>query len=938
MNDGRHALIIATGPHDDQAALPKDVAVLSDLLADPNVGGFNVDVVEAELEQSLDAIEQFFLNRGPEDDALFYVFGQTLQNADGDVFFPVAGTNVDLLEATAIPSTMIFSRIDTSKARRVAMFLDANIPHEVISRQIPKRRDLFIIATPAKESRSQATTAQIIADALLTGEADLDRDGSIDLAELITHANTRLELAQSVRFRTWLGGDPRTFIVAASTAGTRRIRATFAEYDDLTEREKEVLRLIADGYSNRQIAENLFLSSNTVARHVSGILRKLGITSRTQAALYERDRAGRFEALVDNAKVSDESSLQDTTNDASSPDTTASTGDSDKTGATEKITRNDALTVIDNPTGVDALGRSSLVAHLGSLLDQLVSRHPEGTAVVHIDGRWGAGKTTLVELLLHPERLSTPMSPWSRTPVTVQYDAWRESTVSPEWWSLASEVHRSVRAQRAWPTRFVMSAVDIISRLRRSPSMYIAGMFLVAATVGAWRGWWNDVSAPAKTIASLAGVGALGLAFGKALFWASPTFGRLHISATDNPLADIAAAVARLRRWTPRNAEAQRKADILFTAVLTVSAALAVADLWFATSATWLMYSACALAIGALLVYGSWTWHGRDEPKQPILLIVDDLDRCDSARVVKLLETIHTLMRERCTPRRLSKWRTPAPLMALVLADGRWLRKSFESTFAAFDSLSSPVHDLGADFTQKVFDHSVWVPALSNAQIQRYLAAITDGPVEESDAEQSSSAATTTRIAEKLIETIDPIDVYSPRVDKMLEPLPTQDRDRLAAQRAMRAIEQPSVERLARHLMSDGQYAAIMPPNPRLIKRVANTYGMLRALLDHLLLSEVDDVVIRAAILYVRFPTLVDEMLSSFGSSTSHGTRQAGNASAVNNAPSGNVSVDDAVSSETFGDTSSLWSRADVQQVLGEHSIERIARCYGFFAIDESTS
>ncbi len=55
---------------------------------------------------------------------------------------------------------------------------------------------------------------------------------------------------------------------------------------ELTEREEEVLRLIAHGKSNREIAEELSVAEITVSKHVSNILSKLHLASRTQAALY----------------------------------------------------------------------------------------------------------------------------------------------------------------------------------------------------------------------------------------------------------------------------------------------------------------------------------------------------------------------------------------------------------------------------------------------------------------------------------------------------------------------------------------------------------------------------------------------------------------------------------------------------------------------------
>jgi DNA-binding NarL/FixJ family response regulator len=55
--------------------------------------------------------------------------------------------------------------------------------------------------------------------------------------------------------------------------------------ETLTERETQVLRLLAQGASNKEIARDLFLGEKTVKTHVSNVLSKLGVQSRTQAAL-----------------------------------------------------------------------------------------------------------------------------------------------------------------------------------------------------------------------------------------------------------------------------------------------------------------------------------------------------------------------------------------------------------------------------------------------------------------------------------------------------------------------------------------------------------------------------------------------------------------------------------------------------------------------------
>ena len=69
----------------------------------------------------------------------------------------------------------------------------------------------------------------------------------------------------------------------------RRMREKKAEpepVEPLTDREKDVLRLLGHGMSNKEIAGTLFISEGTARTYVSNILGKLGLASRTQAALY----------------------------------------------------------------------------------------------------------------------------------------------------------------------------------------------------------------------------------------------------------------------------------------------------------------------------------------------------------------------------------------------------------------------------------------------------------------------------------------------------------------------------------------------------------------------------------------------------------------------------------------------------------------------------
>ena len=57
------------------------------------------------------------------------------------------------------------------------------------------------------------------------------------------------------------------------------------EIATLTERERQVLALLGEGHANKELAQRLYISERTARTHVSNVLRKLGLTSRTQAAL-----------------------------------------------------------------------------------------------------------------------------------------------------------------------------------------------------------------------------------------------------------------------------------------------------------------------------------------------------------------------------------------------------------------------------------------------------------------------------------------------------------------------------------------------------------------------------------------------------------------------------------------------------------------------------
>jgi DNA-binding NarL/FixJ family response regulator len=78
----------------------------------------------------------------------------------------------------------------------------------------------------------------------------------------------------------------RRFLPMLETAESREPHAEFA---DLTEREREVLEMIARGLSNDDIAQRLAISTKTVRNHVTTIFAKLGVTTRAQAIVMSRE-------------------------------------------------------------------------------------------------------------------------------------------------------------------------------------------------------------------------------------------------------------------------------------------------------------------------------------------------------------------------------------------------------------------------------------------------------------------------------------------------------------------------------------------------------------------------------------------------------------------------------------------------------------------------
>ena len=115
----------------------------------------------------------------------------------------------------------------------------------------------------------------------------------------VTKTISTLELADAIRriaagdavFSHRLAGFVLDAFAATSATSDSDVKPSFdPELDQLTSREREVLRLIAQGYTYKEIARELYISVKTVESHVSSVLRKLQLSSRHQLTRWAAER------------------------------------------------------------------------------------------------------------------------------------------------------------------------------------------------------------------------------------------------------------------------------------------------------------------------------------------------------------------------------------------------------------------------------------------------------------------------------------------------------------------------------------------------------------------------------------------------------------------------------------------------------------------------
>ena len=139
----------------------------------------------------------------------------------------------------------------------------------------------MVLAHPAADSQTQSWAERVRAEAGIDGptkEPAGDYESAIAVLTATLSPGTDFGLEAVLR-------------QASETSGSAATTSAKESYpDELTEREVEVLRLVAQGRSNKDISEELFITVNTVANHVKKILSKTDSANRTKAAAYAKEK------------------------------------------------------------------------------------------------------------------------------------------------------------------------------------------------------------------------------------------------------------------------------------------------------------------------------------------------------------------------------------------------------------------------------------------------------------------------------------------------------------------------------------------------------------------------------------------------------------------------------------------------------------------------
>lgn len=187
---------------------------------------------------------------------------------------------------TADPDIEILGEAATGRdAIRLVDSLEPDVV--VLDLQLPDRGGIDICReiTARTATRVLVLTAYEISDNI-TAALDV---GAVGFLAKTAEPQQMIDAVHAVAAgQAYLTPSVTRHVIAQATGKDTSARRTSAGGPDLTAREQEVLQLVAEGLTNKQIAQRLVISPATAKTHLARIMQKLGVSTRTQAAVLAR--------------------------------------------------------------------------------------------------------------------------------------------------------------------------------------------------------------------------------------------------------------------------------------------------------------------------------------------------------------------------------------------------------------------------------------------------------------------------------------------------------------------------------------------------------------------------------------------------------------------------------------------------------------------------
>lgn len=468
------------------------------------------------------------------------------------------------------------------------------------------------------------------------------------------------------------------------------------------------------------------------------------------------------------------------------------------TAPDELLKRERVTTHADDPALIDRLGRRPFAEVIGMRIEEARSTgqaagQEHATFMVNLHGPWGSGKTTVLGLLEQylkdEERLIE--NRW----VVVTFNAWRYQRLQPPWWALIQAVYSQSRKQLG-ASSLALRLRWLLWRARADVLPSIASALLIVFAVLLVTGVVNvlpkatttgtaesnavakAVELALKILTALAATGAAVVAFSRSLVFGSARAAQTYLELRGDPLEPIIVLFKRL-----------------VTAV-----------------------------------------------KRPIVIFIDDLDRCDAAYVVQLLEGIQTLFRT-------------ASVTYVVAADRKWIGSCFDTRYADFaKAVGEPGRPLGYLFLDKAFQVSIAVPQLSTDKRNEFFRALlsaTGGGDAEAMEKTQKRAEARAIVDVRDARTQEELEA---KIDAVRQTDPVQEQ----AVRAAAAKQITSVEALEETEHRLQGFADLLESNPRAMKRFVNAVGLQQAARFIADSSVSQDALARWTLLESRWPLLAE--------------------------------------------------------------------------------